>query len=333
MAKSLRPGLTRVPRVPLITLGLVAGAIACGCFALARQYWHAVIVGCTAFSLCFALFPQMMAHVREYADQYLPPAQVALYNSATRACFAFAWIGGPPLGFFVYAKLGFFEYALTVAGLFVGVALFAFLKLPRLARALPPSNPEAKQQKFSTLDGPLIMALVAFSLLGATNHSYLIALPLLLSQELGIEALYAGKLMGLAAALEIPIMLMAGYLATKQPLIRLIQLGAFSATVLFIGLWQAQSLWLITGLQLFNALFIGLTAGLGVTWFQDYLPEKTGAASAYYSNTIHAGNIVGAVIIGLFASLLGYQTMFIVNVVASLIALCCLSYIAVKTNV
>src|SRR5690606_39563031 len=59
---------------------------------------------------------------------------------------------------------------------------------------------------------------LAFALLFGANHAYVLGLPMLLTQELSAPAQVAGWLMGTAAAIEIPVMLLAGWLAARLKL-------------------------------------------------------------------------------------------------------------------
>ncbi|SPX12164.1 broad specificity sugar efflux system [Escherichia coli] len=58
---------------------------------------------------------------------------------------------------------------------------------------------------------------------------------------------------------------------------------AVAAGVLFYtGLIFFNSRMALMTLQLFNAVFIGIVAGIGMLWFQDLMPGRAGAATPYY---------------------------------------------------
>lgn len=48
----------------------------------------------------------------------------------------------------------------------------------------------------------------------------------------------------------------------------------------------------LLALQLFNAIFIGIIAGIGMLWFQDLMPGRAGAATTLFTNSISAGVIL-----------------------------------------
>lgn len=310
-----------ISRPKLIFLSSLAGAGACLLFALSTRYWMALITGITLLSLATIAFPQIMAHTREYANTAISGSQIALFNSVLRASFALAWIAGPPLGFQLQHWLGDSLHYVLLALSYSVVGLMALWFLPTLKR-----QPTQAIAGAITVPLNLKLGVVAMALLFGVNHSYLISLPQLIQTQLGLSPAYAGYVMGLAAALEIPIMLLGGWLGSRIALIPLIRVGAFSAIMLYLGVWTSNALWQLFALQIFNAVFVGMVAGLGPTWFQDQIPKHTGYASSLFVNAINLGNILGGLIIGVFAAWLGYRHVFMVNAVVASAALAVLFF-------
>ena len=54
---------------------------------------------------------------------------------------------------------------------------------------------------------------------------------------------------------------------------------AFYSSLLF-----AEQTWQLIGLQMLNAIFIGITATIGMVYFQDLMPTKMGTATTLFSN-------------------------------------------------
>lgn len=150
---------------------------------------------------------------------------------------------------------------------------------------------------------------------------------MLLTQELSAPAQVAGWLMGTAAAIEIPVMLLAGWLAARLKLVSILRFGCAAGVVLYLGVWQAQHVWQMFALQLFNAVFIGCIAGLGITFFQNMLPGRAGVASTLFTNTNQLGNIFGSLLIAVFADLYGYKHLYGINMLAALVAFTCLLWL------
>lgn len=301
----------------LIFAGMCFGGAACWVFAISTSYWLVLLAGLTFFSLSSAVIPQIFAITREYADHCLPYEKTAMFNAIVRSCIAVAWVAAPPLGFFLQAWLGFSLQYSIVGALYVGVGAIAFLCLPRTPKT---ERPQPKPQLAQTNTG-VMLAVVAFVLLFGANHSYVLGLPLLVAQELNAPAHLAGWLMGTAAALEIPVMLITGWLANRLGLVGMIRFGCAAAVGLYAAVWQAESVWQLFALQILNAVFIGCIAGLGITLFQNMLPGRAGAASTVFTNTNQAGNVLGSIFIAVFADLFGYQHLYAVNMLAAMLAL------------
>ena len=118
---------------------------------------------------------------------------------------------------------------------------------------------------------------------------YLINMPLYVVHELRLPERLAGILMGAAAGLEIPIMLLAG-LAAKHCGKRRLMRGAVVAGVLFYcGLLFITGSWQLIALQLLNAAFIGVLAGIGMLYFQDLMPGGPGRHHAVHQH--HPGGL------------------------------------------
>lgn len=76
--------------------------------------------------------------------------------------------------------------------------------------------------------------------------------------------------MGTAAGLEIPAMILAGYYVKRFGK-RKMMVAAVAAGVLFYaGLILFHGRTALLALQLFNAIFIGIIAGIGMLWFRGF---------------------------------------------------------------
>lgn len=307
-------------RRPLIAGTMLCGALSCLLFALAERFDQMLLIGCSIFGLSFAANAQLMAQTRDFADNQLPAHQATLFNSIVRACIAVAWVAGPPLGFILYTQWGFTRQCQTVALCYLFCAAICLWVLPQ-ASPKPQANPSQTPASFLPKDRTLLAAIGAFALMFGANTAYLIALPLMIAERLQADPTYAGWLMGTAAALEIPLMVFAGWLGSRMHLLPLIRFGAAAAVLFYAGVWLADSLWQLFVLQILNAVFIAFIAGLGMTWFQNLMPGQTGVSSAHFTNANSAGEIIGYVIIAGIAQRFGYSDLYGFNLLVDLAAL------------
>jgi SET family sugar efflux transporter-like MFS transporter len=312
-------------RRPLVVFCCLLGTLACVIFALSRNYWLVAFTAIFLLSLSMVSFSQIMAYSLDYAEAEIPVERIPMFNAIMRAQIAFAWVAGPPAGFLLATYFGFDVSYGIAAILYVFVAAASFKLLPRLPKKNKPVNAAGEQLALSPLS-PMIkqslwLCAIAFSLMWGVNNAYLISLPIHLKDNLHIEAQWMGWVMGTTAALEVPFMLLAGHYASRFRLINLIRCAGVAALLLYVGVYFASELWHLFVLQIFNAIFIGVLAGLGVSVIQDLMPGRSGGASALYTNTTHVGNLMSSLMVGLVADYYGYHQVFVVNILLIFVAI------------
>lgn len=93
-------------------------------------------------------------------------------------------------------------------------------------------------------------------------------------------------------------MILAGYYVKRFGK-RKMMVAAVAAGVLFYaGLILFHGRAALLALQLFNAIFIGIIAGIGMLWFEDLMPGRAGAATTLFTNSISTGVILAGVMQG-----------------------------------
>lgn len=161
------------------------------------------------------------------------------------------------------------------------------------------------------------------------NNAYLISLPLHLSRNLAVDIGWVGWIMGAAAGLEIPVMLLAGLLAGRLSSLVLVRASGIAALILYVGIYFASDLWQLFALQLANAVFVGVLAGIGISVVQAMLPGRAGSASALYTNTTHLGTLLSSMVVGTVAERFGYQSVFLANIALVVVALMLFSAVSI----
>ncbi|MBB1198813.1 MFS transporter [Enterobacteriaceae bacterium 89] len=276
-------------------------------FAFNRHYLTLLTCGVFLAALANTTMPQLFALAREYADS--SAREVVMFSSVMRAQLSLAWVIGPPLAFMLALNYGFTAMFSIAAGIFVvGLVLIAFA-LPSVARVEQATDVEAAAVS-GWGDKNVRMLFIASTLMWTCNTMYIIDMPLWISSDLGLPDKLAGILMGTAAGLEIPAMILAGFYVKrfgKRPMM----IAAVAAGVLFyLGLIFFHSREALLVLQLFNAVFIGIIAGIGMLWFQDLMPGRAGAATTLFTNSISTGVILAGVIQGAVAQSYGHFAVY-----------------------
>lgn len=287
-------------------------------FAFNRHYLTLITCGVLLASLANTAMPQLFALAREYADN--SAREVVMFSSVMRAQLSLAWVIGPPLAFMLALNYGFTVMFSIAAGIFtLSLVLIAFM-LPSVARVEQPSE-NALSMQGGWQDSNVRMLFVASTLMWTCNTMYIIDMPLWISSELGLPDKLAGFLMGTAAGLEIPAMILAGYYVKRYGKRRMMVIAVAAGALFYTGLILFHSRLALMTLQLFNAVFIGIVAGIGMLWFQDLMPGRAGAATTLFTNSISTGVILAGVIQGAIAQSWGHFAVYWIIAVISVVAL------------
>ncbi|EOP4791141.1 sugar efflux transporter SetA [Escherichia coli] len=287
-------------------------------FAFNRHYLTLITCGVLLASLANTAMPQLFALAREYADN--SAREVVMFSSVMRAQLSLAWVIGPPLAFMLALNYGFTVMFSIAAGIFtLSLVLIAFM-LPSVARVELPSE-NALSMQGGWQDSNVRMLFVASTLMWTCNTMYIIDMPLWISSEVGLPDKLAGFLMGTAAGLEIPAMILAGYYVKRYGKRRMMVIAVAAGVLFYTGLIFFHSRMALMTLQLFNAVFIGIVAGIGMLWFQDLMPGRAGAATTLFTNSISTGVILAGVIQGAIAQSWGHFAVYWVIAVISVVAL------------
>jgi len=152
----------------------------------------------------------------------------------------------------------------------------------------------------------------AFVLYFACSSMGMMNLPLLLLGPLRGTEHNVGIAYSVAPLFELPLMLLAGVLATRLPSQRLIQ-GVFVLAVVYYALLSlVQAPWHVYPVQLLSAAIVAVTSGIAITFFQDFLPNQPGSATNLYSNAQRIGSTTGYLCLGWLTEAAGTRGVFVV---------------------
>lgn len=281
----------------------------CITFAFSRQYFILVTVGIFFSAFTSAAMPQIFASAREYTDK--TDRNVVVFNGILRAQLSLAWVIGPPLSFALAVNYGFTIMYLSAAAMFFVAMLIVFLCFPVIKR--PASVTKKQEPKEKIFNNPnVILLFVASISMGTANMMYLIDMPLYIDDILPGSPSLPGHLMGIAAAIEIPAMLIASMLVPRFGNKNLICFAVICGIIFYIGMVSTQNEWMLIGLQFFNGLFIGIVASIGLIYFQDLLPKRTGVASTLFNNCISCSIILAGMLQGIISANFGHHMIYVI---------------------
>ncbi|EFG1106434.1 sugar efflux transporter SetB [Escherichia coli] len=310
----------RGDRKSLIVFCCLLGVLACTLFAWNRNYFVLLFVGVFLSSFGSTANPQMFALAREHADK--TGREAVMFSSFLRAQVSLAWVIGPPLAYALAMGFSFTVMYLSAAVAFIVCGVMVWLFLPSMQKELPLATGTVEAPRRNRRDTLLLF--VICTLMWGSNSLYIINMPLFIINELHLPEKLAGVMMGTAAGLEIPTMLIAGYFAKRLGKRFLMRVAAVAGVCFYAGMLMAHSPVILLGLQLLNAIFIGILGGIGMLYFQDLMPGQAGSATTLYTNTSRVGWIIAGSVAGIVAEIWNYHAVFWFAMVMIIATLFCL---------
>lgn len=310
----------RGDRKSLIVFCCLLGVLACTLFAWNRNYFVLLFVGVFLSSFGSTANPQMFALAREHADK--TGREAVMFSSFLRAQVSLAWVIGPPLAYALAMGFSFTVMYLSAAVAFIVCGVMVWLFLPSMQKELPLATGTVEAPRRNRRD--TLLQFVICTLMWGSNSLYIINMPLFIINELHLPEKLAGVMMGTAAGLEIPTMLIAGYFAKRLGKRFLMRVAAVGGVCFYAGMLMAHSPVILLGLQLLNAIFIGILGGIGMLYFQDLMPGQAGSATTLYTNTSRVGWIIAGSVAGIVAEIWNYHAVFWFAMVMIIATLFCL---------
>lgn len=306
----------RAVRRTLIIVGAVTGTLGYGLFAVLRNYWVLLLVSTTLGAIASSLLPQMFAYARQVLERG-GSTKAPLIVTGLRTLISLAWVGGPPLAALLLAQTGF-TGLFTATALVFGVVALLTLRLPEVAAA-PPVAEDADP----VVPGPaprLALSVLAFVLLQGAISLGVVTLPLFVTEQLGGTTTDVGLVMGLCAALEIPLMIGFGVLATRVDQRGLVLCGAVVALGYFAAMLLVTTTWQVAVAQVLNATVISAVMGIGISYFQSLSPERPGHATTMFTNSATIATMLAGPLLAV-AQVLTYRTAYGMSLVMSVLGL------------
>lgn len=286
------------------------GAVAYGLVYLVQAQWAYLVAFCLILPLGGTLMSQSLAFSRAYYDRN-DPTRAAYMTSLLRTMFSVAWVVVPPLAGWIAGQFTVVDVFLLAALSHLGCTAIFLYMLRRPEALLPPTAPQEGGPRFWQLLGARQWVGV-LGILGIRTaiHLHATVLPLAMITDFRGSYTDLGWTSGLAAALEVPFMLMWGWLALRmsKDTILIGTSALFAAYLAAISLADAPAtvLWL----QLPNAVATAALVSLTITWMQELIRGRVGLSTSMLDVVNIAASLLSAGLFGLVASKASYVAGF-----------------------
>ena len=165
----------------------------------------------------------------------------------------------------------------------------------------------------------MVLIVAAFILLQAGNATVMSIMTVFVTETMRIDVIWAGIALGVAAGLEVPVLILIGRLSLRFSSLRLIAAGCLAAY--YVAMAYVTGPVTLIALQPLNAWCFAAIAGVGLTLFQQMIP-RPGLSTGLYSNTRRIGAIVSGPIIALGSkTALGNRGIFLACGLLTVLAL------------
>ncbi|EGQ3896028.1 MFS transporter [Staphylococcus pseudintermedius] len=304
-----------INRKVIIIVGLFMGAIS---FTL-PFFVHSVVLFIILYAIFQGLFapamPQLYASARESINQSTSSSRAVFANSVLRSMFSFGFLFGPLVGNILNQSWGYSglfggTVAIILTTLLLQVFFFKDIKAKKPVRdsiMTEQDAPSILKHRY------LIVPFIAFVLLHIGQWMYTLNMPLFVTQYLHEEEKYVGHLASLCAGLEVPFMIILGMVASKVETRTLLAIAAVCGSLFFgsIGIFESIHMMLVG--QVLLAAFLAVLLGIGISYFQDVLPQYPGYASTLFANAMVIGQLLGNLLGGAMSQWVGLGNVFYVS--------------------
>ncbi|MBC8696519.1 MFS transporter [Staphylococcus pseudintermedius] len=304
-----------INRKVIIIVGLFMGAIS---FTL-PFFVHSVVLFIILHAIFQGLFapamPQLYASARESINQSTSSSRAVFANSVLRSMFSFGFLFGPLVGNILNQSWGYSglfggTVAIILTTLLLQVFFFKDIKAKKPVRDSIMTEQDAPSMLKHRY---LIVPFIAFVLLHIGQWMYTLNMPLFVTQYLHEEEKYVGHLASLCAGLEVPFMIILGMVASKVETRTLLAIAAVCGSLFFgsIGIFESIHMMLVG--QVLLAAFLAVLLGIGISYFQDVLPQYPGYASTLFANAMVIGQLLGNLLGGAMSQWVGLGNVFYVS--------------------
>lgn len=300
-------------RRKLVIGAALAGAIAYGLIFFVQTQLSFIIATCVFLPFGGAVMSQSLSYARAHLNETLG-AQAEFMMSLLRTLFSVAWIVAPPLMGWVAANQSVFLIFLIAAFAQIGAALAYFVILGRpegaIAKPAPtPISENGKPEKALPFARVIGLSGVMCTRIAVLGH--MTTFPLFMVNDAQGTFGQLGFASGLAAFLEVPLMLAWGYAAVRIAKEGIIVGNSivFAAYLFLLG--QADTVTEVFWLQGLNALAISGLLTMIISYTQEAIKGRVGLSTSLLDVMTLIAGFVTAGLIALFATEAHYNNVLI----------------------
>jgi MFS transporter, SET family, sugar efflux transporter len=308
--------LVRRKRIMIATATL--GVLGYGMLLQASNVTALVLTAAFLLAPAASITTQIFSYVRQSDSN---PERLIL----ARGAFSASWAIGPAISAFVVSQFGY----QALFGTLVALGLVALGFITSMSDLGIPDKGAKKIDAGKPEKGKMALLFVAFALLQGTNAVALVYTPIIVKDRLNMGIEYSGYLFTTCAAIEIVCFYLLAKLSHALDECATIIVGAGFALLYFILLLFSHKYSVLLCAQIFNAIFIAIINGIGMAWFQSFLPNFPGLATGLFLNSFRIGSLCLLPLATFVSSRpeLKFGDGIVVSIGATIISICILLFL------
>lgn len=307
-----------INRKVIIITALLMGAVSFSIYFYIHEVWIFIVMYAVFQGFFAPAMPQMYASARESINVSASRDRAKFANAVLRSMFSFGFLFGPLIGALllgVNGYAGLFTGTVTIILFTLMLQVFFFKDIKTKQTTTDVNHIEAKAPNMLH-NKALFVPFLAFILLHIGQWMYTLNMPLFVTKYLNEAEGYVGGLASLCAGLEVPFMVVLGILSAKLTTRVLLMLGGLFGGLFYFSIGVFENLVMMFVGQVFLAIFLAILLGLGISYFQDILPDFPGYASTLFANAMVIGQLCGNLLGGIMSHWVGLGNVFFVSATA-----------------
>lgn len=296
----------------LILVAASAGSVGFGLIYALRTPWAFAVSTALIMPFGLAMFSQNFAFVRVYYNAKAPRRSQFMV-SALRTVFAVAWVVVPPLVGYVAAVYSVFDVYLVAALAYASCGLLTAVMMidPQTRIASAPIAKTETDGGRVKLPVPILSGVAGILVINVAMRLVGLAMPLSIVTRLGGTLADVGIYAGIAAAMEIPFMLLWGYLLT-----RISREVIIVGNALLFGLYvflvaHAGSVVEVFWLQAINGVATAALMSIPISYMQDAIKGRVGLSTSLMDVVNIGATLSGAALFGALSAGGDYQLVLV----------------------
>lgn len=260
------------------------GALGYGLIFFSRTQLAFIVAVAAILPFGSAFFSQSFSYARSFYNVHRPD-RAEFMMSMLRTVFTLAWAVVPPVVGWIAAVTSVFEVYAIATSAYVGIAIiYSIIMLTPQAKIGVPAAPAASGDSASPVraevDRVVMVGALGVILIMVAVQLRTVTIPLLIVTTLGGTFADLGIYAGLAAALEVPFIVMWGYALKRIRKHTIIVIAGVIYAVYLVLLGRALSVSDVMWLQLLNGPATAALMSIPLSYMQEAIRGRVGLSTS-----------------------------------------------------